>query len=61
MPAEQLHAVFLHCLAYAYYALPALGPFLNVNLKHKIIGVAKGVQWVHVHPPDAYYAFKFYF
>jgi len=37
MPLEQLHTVFqaiiLQCLA---YALPAWGPFLSVDLKHKI-------------------------
>ena len=39
MPLEQLHTVFqaiiLQCLA---YTLPAWGPFLSVDVKHKIGG-----------------------
>ena len=42
MPLEQLHTVFqaiiLQRLA---YALPAWGPFLSVDLKHKIDGFLK--------------------
>ena len=42
MPLEQLHTVFqatiLQCLA---YALPACGPFLSVDLKHKNDGFLK--------------------
>jgi len=43
MPLEQLHTVFqaiiLQRLA---YALPAWGPFLSADLKHKIDGFLKG-------------------
>jgi len=42
MPLEQLHTVFqaiiLQCLA---YAVPAWGPFLSVDLKHKTDGFLK--------------------
>ena len=42
MPLEQLHTIFqaiiLQRLA---YALPAWGPFLSVDLKHKIDGFLK--------------------
>jgi len=42
MPLEQLHTVFqAFILQRLTYALPAWGPFLNVDLKHKIDGFLK--------------------
>jgi len=42
MPLEQLHTVFqATILQRLAYALPAWGPFLSVDLKHKIDGFLK--------------------
>ena len=42
MPLEQLHTVFQAIILLRLaYALPAWGPFLSVDLKHKIYGFLK--------------------
>ena len=42
MPLEQLHTVFQAIIQKRLaYALPAWGPFLSVDLKHKIDGFLK--------------------
>ena len=42
MPLEQLHTVFQAIILQRIaYALPAWGPFLSVDLKHKVDGFLK--------------------
>jgi len=42
MPLEQLHTIFQAIILQRLtYALPAWGPFLNVDQKHKIDGFLK--------------------